>query len=588
MNWYNPDNVEISPVSHSGNNSLHFKSVPDRFIYVSQQVNFEKGFIYEIYAYVKFLDNITRRTLRFKINSHNDTAGFKESYSSRSYYRITEWKKICYKTGAIKKLANNSDPYLFSIYIYPSANMIEGYIDDISIERSNFIIGINNDLDEVYDNVNIVYRIYGDKETYNLNDFEIITRIKDDDSIYTEKKVKITSFSFTDSISINKLNLKDNNFYQVESTLKNKKDNVTDTSSYPFKKLKNKIKRNVTYDEYGRMFVNGELFFPLGISSSYTEDEDLKLINQTHFNIMISRFNDYSLNKIYSTFQGKEKVMHTLNTTPFYIPNPNTIKQKEENYKKYIVDKVNELKDHSTLLAWYINNEEFSYYHEDIRNVSLTVHELDPNHPTYSVIMGFREMPTLLNISDMFGLDPYPIGGKEIREVTNTIGSECEEPIGKPNIPCIQIFDWYALNSNSSGKPNPPTLQEMTNMCWQALAFGVRGFTFHSLYKIYKLDKITPIKDRWKDIVEFTDQIWKYKDVILSIDKVNKIEYVQNNNVTFGLRKYNNSNYIFVNNLEREKEIFKIDLLDKYNIYKEFGLGNIKKMETKLHSIMSQ
>ena len=84
-----------------------------------------------------------------------------------------------------------------------------------------------------------------------MNDFEIITRIKDDDSIYTEKKVKITSFSFSDSISINKLNLKDNNFYQVESTLKNKKDNVTDTSSYPFKKLKNKIKRNVTYDEYG-------------------------------------------------------------------------------------------------------------------------------------------------------------------------------------------------------------------------------------------------------------------------------------------------------------------------------------------------
>ena len=105
--------------------------MPDRSIYVSQQVNFEKGFIYEICAYVKFLDNITRRTLGFIINSHNDTAGFKESYSSRSYYRITECKKICYKTGAIKKLANISDPYWFSIYIYPSANMIEGYIDDI-------------------------------------------------------------------------------------------------------------------------------------------------------------------------------------------------------------------------------------------------------------------------------------------------------------------------------------------------------------------------------------------------------------------------------------------------------------------------
>ena len=74
------------------------------------------------------------------------------------------------------------------------------------------------------------------------------------------------------------------------------------------------------------------------------------------------------------------------------------------------------------------------------------------------------------------------------------------------------------------------------------------------------MDKISPVEDRWKDIIEFTDEIWKYKDVILSIDKVNKIEYIQNNNVSFRQWKYNNSNYIAIVNLEREKEIFKINL----------------------------
>ena len=124
----------------------------------------------------------------------------------------------------------------------------------------------------------------------------------------------------------------------------------------------------------------------------------------------------------------------------------------------------------------------------------------------------------------------------------------------------------------------PPTVQEMKNMCWQSIAIGARGFVFYSLYEIYLLNKknVTPIMDRWKDIVEFSDQLWKYKDVILSIDKVNRIEYVQNYNVTFGLRKYNNTNYIFVNNLQREKEVFKINLIEKYNIYKEFGLGTFK------------
>ena len=239
----------------------------------------------------------------------------------------------------IKKLTVDSEPYRFGIYIYPSDDDSEGYIDDISIERSDFIIGINNDRDEVYNDVNVVYRIYVSKETYNLSDFELKTRIKDDSGIFTEKTIKIPSFYFTDLKSIKKLNLKDNNFYHVESILRNKKDNKTDISSYPFKKIKNKIKRNVTYDEYGRMFVNGELFFPLGIATSYYRESDLNLINQTHINIYFAIINKGVIDKIYSTFQGKVKIILPLNSTSFFNPNPNTIEQKEENYKKILLKK---------------------------------------------------------------------------------------------------------------------------------------------------------------------------------------------------------------------------------------------------------
>ena len=53
-------------------------------------------------AYVKFLTDVTRRTFGFLLQSANKTAGFYERYPSRSYYRVTERTKICYKTGAIK------------------------------------------------------------------------------------------------------------------------------------------------------------------------------------------------------------------------------------------------------------------------------------------------------------------------------------------------------------------------------------------------------------------------------------------------------------------------------------------------------
>ena len=84
-------------------------------ISVSQRVQVEKGFQYELCAYVKFLNNITQRRLGFTIQSYNKTPGFHESYSSRSYYGVTDWKKICFKVGSIKKSGINSEPYWLGI-----------------------------------------------------------------------------------------------------------------------------------------------------------------------------------------------------------------------------------------------------------------------------------------------------------------------------------------------------------------------------------------------------------------------------------------------------------------------------------------
>ena len=73
----------------------------------------------------------------------------------------------------------------------------EIFVDYVSVRRINFRIGINNDRDEVYDKVNVVYQINGDKENYNLSDFELITRIKDNNNkTYYNKDTEITSFFF--------------------------------------------------------------------------------------------------------------------------------------------------------------------------------------------------------------------------------------------------------------------------------------------------------------------------------------------------------------------------------------------------------
>ena len=235
LHWNLRENVEISSDSHSGNKSLKFK-ITNKRTYITQAIKIDKGFQYEICVHLKFINNAKQRLLGFRIENLNYTHGFYEYYETRSFSTFKEWKKVCMITGAFKKPVSDSDPYYLFIYSYSAKEYAEGYVDDISMKRINFLVGINNDRDEVYDNVRIVYQINGNKEYYNINDFELKTRIKDNKKIFKEYNIKITSLFFTNSINIKNLGLKENNYYQIECILKNKKDNITDISSYPFKK----------------------------------------------------------------------------------------------------------------------------------------------------------------------------------------------------------------------------------------------------------------------------------------------------------------------------------------------------------------
>jgi hypothetical protein len=99
---------------------------------------------------------------------------------------------------------------------------------------------------------------------------------------------------------------------------------------------------------------------------------------------------------------------------------------------------------------------------------------------------------------------------------------------------------------------------------------------FYSIIEIIGMNKTTPFESRWKDVIELTDQIWEYKDMILSIEKVHQIEYTENNNVAFRQWKYNGYYYIVIVNLGRQNETLEINLLNKYSVNKEFGLGTFK------------
>ena len=229
LNWIVHEKASLSSDCHSGNKSLHWKQT-NQTVFNYQIINVEKNYIYEVCAYIKFINaGGAGSGFQMYIRSNDRTPGIYEIFESKVLSGNFNWDQTCFTTWIIKK-SNNVSIYLLGIFSLAKNGSDDSdreiFIDDISVKKINFRIAINNDRDEVYDTINIVYQIIG-KEDYNLTDFELITKIKDNKTTFYDKNIKISSLFFTYQIEIKNLNLKDNNFYQVEGILNNKKDNLT-------------------------------------------------------------------------------------------------------------------------------------------------------------------------------------------------------------------------------------------------------------------------------------------------------------------------------------------------------------------------
>ena len=393
---------ELSSDSHSGEKSLYW--IPNKNTIVVRQFFFlEHDFRYEICVYFK-LKNIYGDGFQFYIEKRDNRNIYQ--YSNK-FNGTNDWRKECFITKKIKSIKDQFEKYLLGVYTHPQENNdnSEVFVDDITVYRIPEVltITISNDRDKVYDNVNIVYQINTTRINYTLNDWELITRIKDNNkTIYEAKNDKITSSLFTNIIDITKYNLMDNKFYQIEVTLKSKIDDTIDIVSYIFKKITQK-KREVTFDKHGRIFINNELYFPLGLFVININETLLEYINKTHINFIMP-YNEISkedMDLVYTTQKGKIKVMYSIKDMFDFDYEKHIDLKEEKNYKK-AVEKINELKNHPALFAWLINDEYPPTLNKYFRNRTLTIHELDPNHPTYTVLCKSEDIRDFINTTDYY------------------------------------------------------------------------------------------------------------------------------------------------------------------------------------------
>lgn len=252
----------------------------------------------------------------------------------------------------------------------------------------------------------------------------------------------------------------------------------------------------VYIDEHNRTLVDGKPFFPLGwyFGPGPTDKDYLKHLDRlaaSPFNtIMCYGINVGNFDRVRAYLdamaQRKLKIIYSIKDiyagTEHYHEPILGLRGEETIVRKI----VGTFKDHPALLAWYLNDELPLTLREQIDARQRLVRQLDPNHPTWSVLYQVDEFFGYLNSADVLGADPYPIPSKPAAlaaEWTRKCAAVSGGRLPLWMVP--QAFDWSNYPPHTD-KGRPPTLDEELVMSYLCLIHGAQGLIYYSYSDLLK------------------------------------------------------------------------------------------------------
>jgi len=281
-------------------------------------------------------------------------------------------------------------------------------------------------------------------------------------------------------------------------------------------------KRRVYIDRHRRTIVDGKPFFPLGMYWLNVSDEDLELYSKGPFNCL----------KTYVR-HGKELLdrcerhgIKVLVSAGVYAKRGN-VKSVEEEYS-FVTNVVSYAKNHPATLAYYVNDENPLSWREDLTRRQELLSELDPGHPTFSVICQTESMAGYLPTADVFGSDPYPAPGDTMWLPMKWMRQKNKGASGTRAIwQVTQAFDkgaYHPANSAAAKASKMPSEQEIRCMIWQNIASGANGILLYSFFDLKKMDWKTPFKDTWATVCRLGSEVKRHENVFLTDEDAPRIK----------------------------------------------------------------
>jgi hypothetical protein len=330
----------------------------------------------------------------------------------------------------------------------------------------------------------------------------------------------------------------------------------------------------VYIDKQGFTVVEGKRFFPLGIYTGSkgapkdvdnSADYDLKRMADIGLNTVLSY--DYALQPdtdgIRFLNDAKKNNMMVVYTLKDLHDGRAGYPKNGISGQEAAEKQINLVKDHPSLLAWYINDEMDGKWLDPTQERYNQVSRMDPNHPAYIVYNHTQKNSEFFPMCDVFGMDEYPIGNTKysvhkLSEVGKWTKYSSDFTRGVKGL--WEVIQIHNLIHAKYTQDRNPTLDEMRNMAYQTLTNGSKGlflFAYHWLY--FDLDKEgkriydqKAFDKRWADIQKLIQEIEPFTDVILEDQKVD-LKVVAPSSVKYQAWQDQNKLYVMVVNTSEDK-----------------------------------
>lgn len=276
-----------------------------------------------------------------------------------------------------------------------------------------------------------------------------------------------------------------------------------------FERFRGKDPRRVHFGSGNRTIVDGKPFFPMGMYAGEIKDADIDTLVSGGFNCVMP----------YRSHLLTEKILDRCSKAGLMVmPCIKDLLYGERYAWSDVVDtytgdaivaeQVSRLKDHPAVLAWYSCDESEVSSIPSLRERQRLLEELDPDHPTWTVLYQAPLIRKYMGTFDVIGTDPYPVAdlgqypkrNDGMRRVTDWT-RQTWEGVFSGNRPLWQVpqcFDWAIIRKTEAERlaapSRPPTYDEVRNMAWQCLVGGANGLVFYAYHELKIMVKRTPFE----------------------------------------------------------------------------------------------